>query len=58
MAVGQFCKGFHNLLLEAGTEDKTARKENHTAVIVQLSASLRRVLFLRLLKKIKRQRKM
>ena len=45
MAVGQFCKGFHNLLLETGTEDKTARKENTTAVIVQLSACFIEVSF-------------
>lgn len=51
MAVGQFCKGFHNLLLETGTEDKTARKENPTAVIVQLqpasSRSLASIFFLK-----------
>ncbi|XP_074616822.1 importin-4-like isoform X2 [Acropora palmata] len=33
MAVGQFCKGFHNLLLETGTEDKTAlRRMLNTAI--------------------------
>lgn len=41
MAVGQLCKGFHNLLLEAGAEDKTARKENYTAIVVQPSSLLR-----------------